>query len=125
MTWNFQRRMCHMLPRDLGLSPADYLRLRRDPQVVHFTEETKPWGYRDGHPYAHVYFRYLRMTPYYEQVARNFRVSFGSTLGRWLRRLKNELKVLRPALWWRDRTDRAPRPSIAALAPSRNPQNAA
>lgn len=116
MEWNFQRRMCHMLPRDLGLSVAEYLRLRRSPRIVHFTEEIKPWSWRDGHPYAHAYFRYLRMTPFYGQVARSWRPSFATTLGRWLRRLKNEVKVLRPSLWIRDRTDREPRPSLATLA---------
>jgi lipopolysaccharide biosynthesis glycosyltransferase len=115
MTWNFQRRMCHMLPRDLGLSVADYVQLRRHPHVVHFTETTKPWGHLDGHPFAHRYFRYLRMTPFHDQVRRTWRWSFGTTLGRWLRRLKNEVKVLRPALWWRERTDHTPRPSLAAL----------
>src|SRR5258708_32946163 len=67
MTWNLQRRMCHMLPRDLGLSVSEYVQLRRHARVVHFTETTKPWGYRDGHPFAHLYFRYLRMTPFYDQ----------------------------------------------------------
>jgi lipopolysaccharide biosynthesis glycosyltransferase len=114
--WNLQRRMCHMLPRDLGLSVADYVSLRRHPRVVHFTEAIKPWSHRDGHPFGHLYFHYLRMTPFYDQVARNWRLDFGTTLGRWLRRLKNEVKVLRPSLWWRARTDRTPRPSLAALA---------
>lgn len=122
MTWNLQRRMCHMLPRDLGLSVPEYVQLRRHARVVHFTEATKPWGYRDGHPFAHLYFRYLRMTPFYDQVRRNWRLSFGTTLGRWLRRLKNEVKVLRPALWWRTRTDHAPRPSLAALALNSDPK---
>ena len=58
-----------------GLAP--WLALR----VVHFTETTKPWGYRDGHPLAHLYFRYLRMTPFYDQVRRNRRLSFGTTHG--------------------------------------------
>jgi lipopolysaccharide biosynthesis glycosyltransferase len=115
MEWNLQRRMCHMLPRELGLSVPDYLRLRRRPKVVHFTEATKPWSHRDGHPFAHLYFRYLAMTPFAAQVARTRRFDFGSTFGRWLRRLKNEAKVLRPVLWWRARTNRTPPPSLAAL----------
>ena len=103
MEWNLQRRMCHMLPHELGLSIPDYLRLRRAPKIVHFTEALKPWSYRDGHPFAHLYFRYLKRTPFRAEVERTWQLSFATTFGRWLRRLKNWLKVLPPVLRWRER----------------------
>lgn len=103
LEWNLQRRMCHMLPRELGLSIPEYLGLRRAPKIVHFTEALKPWNYRDGHPFAHVYFRYLKRTPFRATVERNWQLSFATTFGRWLRRLKNWLKVQPPALRWRER----------------------
>lgn len=51
---------------------------RRNPGIVHFASPVKPW-YRDSyHPYAHLYRRYLRKTPwkdapgfgYYEKLTR-------------------------------------------------------
>lgn len=114
--WNFQRRMCHMLPRELSLSVSDYLRLWHGPRIVHFTENVKPWSYRDGHPYAHLYFRYLKATPFHDQVKRHWRLDFGTTLGRALRRIKNRVKVLRLSLLFRQWRDKAPRPSLPGAA---------
>jgi lipopolysaccharide biosynthesis glycosyltransferase len=34
------------------------------PVIVHFTGSSKPWHFRNHHPYKHFYWKYLRMTPY-------------------------------------------------------------
>lgn len=35
-----------------------------DPVIVHYTGSSKPWHLGDTHPYKHLYWKYLRMTPY-------------------------------------------------------------
>ena len=35
-----------------------------DPVIIHYTGSSKPWHLGDTHPYKHLYWKYLRMTPY-------------------------------------------------------------
>ncbi|MGD0279108.1 MAG: glycosyltransferase family 8 protein [Smithella sp.] len=35
-----------------------------NPVIIHHTGSSKPWHFADNHPYKHLYWKYLRMTPY-------------------------------------------------------------
>ena len=35
-----------------------------NPVIIHYTGSSKPWHFADHHPYKHLYWKYLRMTPY-------------------------------------------------------------
>ena len=35
-----------------------------NPVIIHYTGSSKPWHLGDHHPYKHLYWKYLRMTPY-------------------------------------------------------------
>lgn len=35
-----------------------------DPIIIHYTGPSKPWHFANMHPYKHLYWRYLRKTPY-------------------------------------------------------------
>ena len=35
-----------------------------NPVIIHYTGSSKPWHFADNHPYKHLYWKYLRMTPY-------------------------------------------------------------
>ena len=34
------------------------------PTIIHYIGSSKPWHFRDYHPYKHLYWKYLRKTPY-------------------------------------------------------------
>jgi len=35
-----------------------------NPVIIHYSGPYKPWHFRSNHPYKHLYWKYLRMTPY-------------------------------------------------------------
>lgn len=55
------------------------------PRIIHFTESPKPWQAAEWHPYAWLYWKYLRRTPFLEEVMQREKVG-------WLRLLKFWLK---------------------------------
>ena len=34
------------------------------PVIIHYTSSSKPWHFGNSHPYKHLYWKYLRITPY-------------------------------------------------------------
>ena len=45
-----------------------------DPVIVHYTGTYKPWHYRSYHPYKHLYWKYLRKTPYKYFIPDDFKI---------------------------------------------------
>jgi lipopolysaccharide biosynthesis glycosyltransferase len=37
---------------------------RKNPVIIHYTGGSKPWHFRNSHPYKQLYWKYLKMTPY-------------------------------------------------------------
>lgn len=37
---------------------------KESPAIIHYTGSSKPWHFRNKHPYKHLYWKYLRMTPF-------------------------------------------------------------
>lgn len=42
----------------------ELLEAKKKPKIIHFTGSSKPWHFRNHHPFKHLYWKYLRMTPY-------------------------------------------------------------
>lgn len=45
-------------------SEEEYVEAMNTPAIIHYTGASKPWHYRDKHPYKYLYWKYLKMTPY-------------------------------------------------------------
>jgi lipopolysaccharide biosynthesis glycosyltransferase len=62
--WNFHAIYAEMLPGQLRLSPEEFLRIRRDPDIIHFTSKHKPWHYLPEPQYKRLYWEALSRTPW-------------------------------------------------------------
>lgn len=62
--WNFQARTVFTDVAPLKLTLASFERMRKNPDIVHFTTRRKPWFYTDEVPYEHEYLHYLNLTPW-------------------------------------------------------------
>lgn len=84
--WNVQRNMLIDEPWKPGVNAASPV--GRLPAIVHYTTEHKPWLPGTYHPYAWLYWRALRRTPFHGDVASRHGVGFrerARLLARWLR----------------------------------------
>lgn len=64
LRWNQQFKFFKHPAHYLGLPASALRRARREPFVVHYSSNTKPWQYSNDHPWRRTYFRYLDQTPY-------------------------------------------------------------
>lgn len=39
-----------------------------DYKIIHYTGPSKPWHFRNNHPYKHLYWKYLKMTPFKRHI---------------------------------------------------------
>jgi lipopolysaccharide biosynthesis glycosyltransferase len=62
--WNFHAIYAEMLPGQLRLSRDEFLEMRRDPDVIHFTSKHKPWHYLPEPQYKRFYWEALSRTPW-------------------------------------------------------------
>jgi lipopolysaccharide biosynthesis glycosyltransferase len=62
--WNFHAIYAEMLPEQLRLSQDEFLQIRRDPDIIHFTSKHKPWHYLPEPQYKHLYWEALSRTPW-------------------------------------------------------------
>lgn len=46
---------------------------RTKPVVIHYTGGSKPWHFRNSHPYKNYYWKYLKMTPYRRAIYSDLR----------------------------------------------------
>ncbi|MGD0279107.1 MAG: glycosyltransferase family 8 protein [Smithella sp.] len=45
-----------------------------NPVIIHYTGSSKPWHYRSYHSYKHLYWKYLRRTPYKYFIPDDFKI---------------------------------------------------
>ncbi|MDM5272408.1 glycosyltransferase family 8 protein [Sulfurovum sp. zt1-1] len=50
----------------------DFLEAIKKPAIIHYTGSSKPWHFRNTHPYKYLYWKYLKMTPYKRYFAEDF-----------------------------------------------------
>ena len=48
----------------------------REPNIIHYVTRIKPWHYECRHPKKAVYWKYVKRTPFYEQVRKQYNASF-------------------------------------------------
>jgi|WetSurMetagenome_2_1015567.scaffolds.fasta_scaffold243676_2 lipopolysaccharide biosynthesis glycosyltransferase len=46
---------------------------RTNPVIIHYTSGSKPWHFRNKHPYKSLYWKYLKMTPYRHAIYSDLR----------------------------------------------------
>ena len=47
---------------------------KNNPVIIHYTGSSKPWHFRNKHPYKHLYWRYLKMTPFKRYIPEDLTV---------------------------------------------------
>ncbi|NTV92633.1 MAG: glycosyltransferase family 8 protein [Chlorobiaceae bacterium] len=45
-------------------SPEELNEAKKNPVIIHYTGGSKPWHFKNRHPYKQLYWKYLKMTPY-------------------------------------------------------------
>lgn len=53
--WNVQVSMILNSYNKLGISKEKYFELLKTPSIIHFTSNSKPWQFRNAHPYKRLY----------------------------------------------------------------------
>lgn len=46
----------------------------QDYRIIHYTGSSKPWHFRNNHPYKNLYWKYLRMTPFKRYIPKDLTV---------------------------------------------------
>lgn len=46
----------------------------QDYRIIHYTGSSKPWHFRNKHPYKHLYWKYLKMTPFKRYIPEDLTV---------------------------------------------------
>lgn len=41
---------------------------KEHPVIIHYTSGSKPWHYKNTHPYKKLYWKYIKMTPYWNAI---------------------------------------------------------
>jgi len=56
-------------------SPEELREARTNPVIIHYTGGSKPWHFRNKHPYKSLYWKYLKMTPFRHAIYSDLRPS--------------------------------------------------
>lgn len=54
-SWNYQVSMIQNRASKLNIEKKNYIRLLRSSKIIHFTSNSKPWQFRNSHPYKKMY----------------------------------------------------------------------
>ena len=57
----------------------------RPPAIIHFSHQYKPWSNNGYHPWFWIYWRYLALTPFFNEVAEDYNIGRVARLRLWLR----------------------------------------
>lgn len=85
--WNFQREFLYEADKYKDLTCEN-----GPPKIIHYTESNKPWKSDEWHPYAWLYWKFLRQTPFFDEIRKRDRIGYGRLLKFWL---KYQLAILR------------------------------
>lgn len=88
--WNYQREHLYKPDRYSTTNPKNKL-----PAVLHFTERFKPWQSDEWHPYAWLYWKHLRHTPFFAEIRQRDGISLPRLAKFWL---KYRLALMRSRL---------------------------
>ncbi len=91
--WNYSSAFAQIDPAHLRMSRSEFNRLRRRPGIVHYTSSHKPWFFMEEVHYKHLYYSYLRRTPW-----RDYRPS-DLTLANRIKKLRSLARLKRLGRW--------------------------
>jgi lipopolysaccharide biosynthesis glycosyltransferase len=81
--WNFYKDILVFLKRDidLGRISEEYLAkykqvLEWKDAIIHFAGSSKPWRHKSSRPMNHYFWKYARMTPFYEFLLSSYAISY-------------------------------------------------
>jgi lipopolysaccharide biosynthesis glycosyltransferase len=55
-------------------SEQNLIEAKNSPIIIHYTGSSKPWHFRNNHPYKYLYWKYLRMTPFKRYISEDLTV---------------------------------------------------
>lgn len=87
-TWNVQRRMVMQEGTPCYLTPEE-MKADERPRIIHFTETNKPWAVDAYHPFVWMYYKYLRLTPYWRSVNAKAKTTAARHLRRYVKTMLN------------------------------------
>jgi lipopolysaccharide biosynthesis glycosyltransferase len=92
VNWNVQRTtaLAALSSRLLRHKSLD----DRLPAIVHFTDPDKPWRTDGYHPWAWLYWQHLSRTPFFNDVAQKYGVTWYWRLRLWLRWLRRRPRLM-------------------------------
>ena len=82
--WNVTSYWFEKKPRILDKYLGQLDDIRRNPYIIHFCEPIKPWFKECRHPYAYLYKKYLRLTPWSNYLYPTCGSHFGKPAWRYL-----------------------------------------
>jgi lipopolysaccharide biosynthesis glycosyltransferase len=59
--WNCQVTMLQNYSSKLKISKEEYYNLYKNANIIHFTSNSKPWQFRNSHPYKYLYLKYYKV----------------------------------------------------------------
>lgn len=84
--WNVQYSYYFEKSKKIGLKPSQLNELKRNPSIVHFTTHSKPWDFRNNHPFK------KKFLSYYSEIDPNFKFKDISLVS-FLKRSKEIIKL--------------------------------
>jgi lipopolysaccharide biosynthesis glycosyltransferase len=54
-------------------TPEELREAKTNPVIIHYTSGSKPWHFKNRHPYKKLYWKYLKMTPYRHAIYSDLR----------------------------------------------------
>lgn len=74
--WNVQNCFFHKKNKEINLGKGILNKIRKEPLLIHFTSNSKPWQFRNAHPYKKEYLRLLSIVdPHFSYEDKNI-ISF-------------------------------------------------
>lgn len=55
LKWNYQVSLIQNHYKNLSISKKEYIDLYNNPSIIHFSSNSKPWQFRNVHPYKYIY----------------------------------------------------------------------
>lgn len=62
--WNVTHNFYRTTKNELKLSKKQINDIKENPYIIHFTGSSKPWHFKNKHPFKYLYFFYLKKTPW-------------------------------------------------------------
>ena len=103
LTWNMMLDKTYRQERDARghvtypYSDKEFYEAETNPKIIHYVNRTRPWCYGHKHPNKALYWKYLKKTPFYKQVCKEYYRSlyayYEKLLTKYVQPLKTAVKL--------------------------------